>query len=67
LREAVTQPLEPVPGAKLEFSLGFAIANNLEEFQNAKNRADQQMYADKNRRKLHSKENDQRTTKTPGA
>ena len=51
LREAITQPLDLLLATKLEFSIGFAIANNLEELQSAKNKADQEMYADKNRRK----------------
>jgi diguanylate cyclase (GGDEF)-like protein len=52
LREAITQPFELLPATKLEFSVGYAIANNVEELQSAKNLADQRMYADKSRRKL---------------
>ena len=51
LREAITQPLDLLPATKLEFSVGYALANNIEELQSAKNLADQKMYADKNRRK----------------
>jgi diguanylate cyclase (GGDEF)-like protein/PAS domain S-box-containing protein len=51
IRGAITKPLTPKPADKLEFSIGYAIAQDNNELQGAKLEADQRMYADKEKRK----------------